>query len=77
MEKTPIVEELIAINEEFRKLWYEHEELNRIVDEMSSKVYLTSEEEIKLKEFKLKKLKGKEKLVEMIENYKKEKGLAE
>ena len=76
MEKTPIVEELMTVNEEFKRLWDEHEELNRIVDEMSSKVYLTSEEEIKLKELKLKKLKGKEKLVEMIENYKKEKGLA-
>ncbi len=73
MEKTPIVEELLESNEEFKKLWEEHEELDRIVDEMSEKVYLTPEEEIKLKELKLKKLKGKEKLVEMIENYKKEK----
>ena len=74
MEKTPIVEELLESNEEFKKLWEEHEELDRIVDEMSEKVYLTPEEEIKLKELKLKKLKGKEKLVEMIEKYKKEKG---
>ena len=73
MEKTPIVEELLEKNEEFKKLWEEHEELNRMVDEMSQKVYLTPDEEIKLKELKLKKLKGKEKLVEMIENYKKEK----
>ena len=74
MEKTPIVEELLEKNEEFKKLWEEHEELNRMVDEMSQKVYFTPDEEIKLKELKLKKLKGKEKLVEMIENYKKEKG---
>ncbi len=73
MEKTPIVEELLKKNEDFKKLWEEHEELNRMVDEMSQKVYLTPDEEIKLKELKLKKLKGKEKLVEMIENYKKEK----
>ncbi len=73
MEKTPIIEELLESNEEFKKLWEEHEELDRIVDEMSEKVYLTPEEEIKLKELKLKKLKGKEKLVEIIENYKKEK----
>ncbi len=70
MEKTPIVEELLQTNEEFKKLWEEHEELNRIVDEMSNKIYLTPDEEIKLKELKLKKLKGKEKLVEMIEEYK-------
>ncbi len=73
MEKTPLIEELIQINEEFRKLWQEHEELNKVVDEMSSKLYLTPEEEVKLKELKLKKLKGKEKLVEMIEEYKKNK----
>jgi uncharacterized protein YdcH (DUF465 family) len=73
MEKTPLVEELLKINEDFKKLWDEHEELNRVVDEMSEKVYLTPEEEVKLKELKLKKLKGKEKLVEMIEQYKKEK----
>ena len=73
MEKTPIIKELLEINEEFRILWEEHEKLDKIVDEMSAKVYLTPEEEVKLKELKLKKLKGKEKLVEMIERYKKEK----
>jgi len=75
MEKTPLIEELIKENDEFKKLWEQHEELNRIVDEMSEKVYLTPEEEVKLKELKLKKLKGKEKLVAMIEEYKKSKGL--
>ena len=73
MEKTPIVEELLQINEEFKKLWNEHEELNRIVDEMQNKPYLTPEEEVKLKELKLRKLKGKEKLVDMIESYKRSK----
>ncbi len=73
MEKTPIVEELISINEEFQKLWEEHEKLNRVVDEMSSRVYLSSEEEVELKRLKLLKLRGKEKLVAMIESYKREK----
>ena len=73
MEKTPLIEELLENNEEFRLLWEEHEKLDKIVDEMSGKVYLTPEEEVKLKELKLKKLKGKEILVEIIERYKKAK----
>ncbi len=73
MEKTPVIEELIAVNEEFKKLWEEHEKLNRVVDEMSSRVYLSPEEEVELKRLKLLKLRGKEKLVEMIDNYKKDK----
>ncbi len=73
MEKTPIVEELLNINEEFKKLWEEHEKLNRVVDEMSSRVYLSPEEEVELKRLKLSKLRGKERLVEIIDNYKREK----
>ena len=74
MEKTPIVEELINSNEEFKKLWEEHGKLNRVVDEMSSRVYLGPEEDVELKRLKLLKLRGKEKLVEIIDNYKREKG---
>ena len=73
MEKTPIIEELLNSNEEFKALWEEHEELNRKVDEMTARVYLTNEEEIELKRLKLLKLRGKEKLVEYIELYKKSK----
>ncbi len=73
MEKTPIVEELLNSNEEFKKLWEEHEELNQKVDEMSLKPYLTPEQEVELKKLKLIKLKGKEKLVSMLEEYKKSK----
>ena len=73
MEKTPIVEELLNSNEEFKKLWEEHEELNQKVDEMSLKPYLTPEEEVELKRLKLVKLKGKEKLVSILDEYKKTK----
>jgi uncharacterized protein YdcH (DUF465 family) len=73
MEKTPIVEELLNSNEEFKTLWEQHEELDSKVDEMSQRVYLTSEEEVVLKRLKLLKLRGKEKIVEIIEAYKKSK----
>jgi uncharacterized protein YdcH (DUF465 family) len=73
MEKTPIIEELLELNEEFKALWEEHEELNEKVDEMSARVYLTNEEEIELKRLKLLKLRGKERLIEFIEEYKKSK----
>ncbi len=73
MEKTPIVEELLNINEEFKNLWEQHEELDKKVDEMSARVYLTTEEQVELKRLKLLKLRGKEKLVELIEIYKKSK----
>ncbi|GEM_PF-2920375 len=70
MEKSPVVLELISKDEEFSKLWKEHEELNLKVDEMSSKVYLSPEEEAELKKLKLSKLKGKEELVKMLDAYK-------
>ena len=73
MEKTPMVEELLNVNEEFKKLWEEHTKLNQKVDEMSTKPYLTPEEEVELKKLKLVKLKGKEKLVSMLDDYKKSK----
>ena len=73
MEKTPIVEELLNSNEEFKTLWEQHEELDSKVDEMSQRVYLTSEEEVVLKRLKLLKLRGKEEIVEIIEAYKKSK----
>ena len=76
MEKTPVVEELLKTNEEFKKLWEEHEELDKKVEEMSMNKYLTPEEEVELKRLKKLKLLGKEKLVEMLEEYKKSKGEA-
>ena len=73
MDKTPIVEELLSFNEEFKALWEQHEELDKKVDEMSSMVYLTSEEQVELKRLKLLKLRGKERIVEIIETFKKTK----
>ncbi len=73
MDKTPIVEELLSFNEEFKTLWEQHEELDKKVDEMSSMVYLTSEEQVELKRLKLLKLRGKERIVEIIEAFKKTK----
>lgn len=73
MDKTPIVEELLSFNEEFKTLWEQHEELDKKVDEMSSMVYLTSEEQVELKRLKLLKLRGKERIVEIIETFKKTK----
>ena len=73
MDKTPIVEELLSLNEEFKTLWEQHEELDSKVNEMSSMVYLTTEEQVELKRLKLLKLRGKERIVEIIETYKKSK----
>jgi len=68
-------EEIISIlkeeNEEFRKLVEEHRKLDRYLDEMNKKRYLTSDEEIEKKKLQKKKLYYKDRIAEMIREYRK------
>ncbi len=51
----PVREQLLASNEEFRKLADEHSNYSQRLDSLSSKKYLSEEE--KIEEIRLKKLK--------------------
>lgn len=71
MEEQEIVENLKHGSEEFRKLIEEHHKLEGILAEMDKKVYLTPEEEIERKKVQKQKLLKKDKMAELIRDFKK------
>ncbi|GAB6184321.1 YdcH family protein [Thermodesulfovibrio hydrogeniphilus] len=70
MREEEIIEILKKENEEFRKLYEEHKQLDDIIDEMNKKPYLTPEEEIEKKRLQKEKLYKKDKIAEFIKQYK-------
>ncbi len=69
MRETEIKELLINNNAEFKKIYDEHQNYEKELDKFKEKHYLTNNEEILIKEIKKKKLRLKDKMQEMIENY--------
>ncbi len=70
MREEEIIEILKRENEEFRKLYEEHRHLDALLDDMNKKPYLTPEEEIEKKRMQKEKLYKKDKMAEMIREYK-------
>ena len=58
-------------NEEFRKLLEEHHGLDAVLAEMDRKVYLTPEEELERKKLQKQKLFRKDRMADMIRDFKK------
>lgn len=71
MSEEEIIEALKKENEEFRKLYQEHRELDGLLAELNKKHHLTAEEEVEVNRMKKEKLKKKDKIAEMIRDYKK------
>ncbi|MBF0344660.1 MAG: DUF465 domain-containing protein [Nitrospirae bacterium] len=71
MTEDEIVERLKSDNEQFRVLYEEHRHLDLQIDEMDKKRYLTAEEDYRRKEIAKEKLFKKDRLAEMIRQYKK------
>lgn len=71
MKEQQIADVLEKENEEFRKLGEEHKNLEEILAEMNNKVYLTSEEEIEKKRIQKLKLIKKDRMAELVREYKK------
>ncbi len=72
MRDEEIVELLKKDNDEFRRLYQEHRELDNQLTELSRKHYLTPEEEVEEKRIKKEKLQRKDRIAEMIREYKKQ-----
>ncbi len=75
MKDEEIINILKEENEEFRKLVEEHRRLDRYLDEMNKKRYLTSDEEIEKKKLQKKKLYYKDRIAEMIREYRKKRAV--
>ncbi|BAI80976.1 conserved hypothetical protein [Deferribacter desulfuricans SSM1] len=71
-----VIKELLKNNEEFKKLFEEHIRLEQDLEALYSLKYFPPEVEIKIKEIKLTKLKGKDRMNQIIKEYKKEKGVS-
>lgn len=71
MKENEIVELLKKEDEEFRKLSEEHRSLDVLLAEMDGKRYLTPEEEFERKKIQKQKLLKKDRMAELVREYKK------
>ena len=56
-------------NEEFKKLYEEHLDLKNRVEELNKMHFLTPEQELEKKTVQKQKLKGKDRMIEIIEQF--------
>ncbi|KWT82597.1 MAG: DUF465 domain-containing protein [Nitrospirota bacterium] len=70
MTEEEIIERLRQQNELFKQLEEDHRTLDTQIDEIDKKRYLTTEEDIRRKELQKTKLYKKDKIAEMIREYK-------
>jgi len=70
LKEQEIIEKLLKENEEFKKVSEEHHELDGLLTEIDKKVYLTPEEEIERKKLQKQKLAKKDRMAEMIRDFK-------
>ena len=71
MKEREIVEFLKQGNDEFKKLSEEHRSLDVLLAEIDSKRFLTSEEEVERKKLQKQKLLKKDRMAELVRDYKK------
>lgn len=71
MKEQEIMAKLSQENEEFRKVSDEHHHLDIQLIEVDKKVYLTPEEDLERKKLAKQKLYLKDKMAEMVRDYKK------
>ncbi|MFO0752743.1 MAG: DUF465 domain-containing protein [Thermodesulfovibrionales bacterium] len=74
MNEEEIIELLKRENEEFRRLYQEHRELDGLLAEFSRKHYLSPEEEVEENRMKKEKLHKKDRIAEIIREYGKKVG---
>jgi len=71
LKEQEIVESLKKESEEFRKLTEEHHSLEGVLAEIDKKVYLSPEEEVERKKIQKQKLFKKDRMAELIRDFKK------
>jgi uncharacterized protein YdcH (DUF465 family) len=71
LKENDVVEILKKESEEFRKLTEEHRSLDLVLSEIDSKRYLTPEEEVERKNIQKQKLFKKDRMAELVREYRK------
>ena len=69
-----LINKLIEKDEEVKRLWEEHLELEKKIEEYNKRLYLTPEEEAEKNRLKKLKLAGKDRIQEILNKYRKEMG---
>ncbi len=71
MEETELqmIRRLIPKNQELKKLWDEHMDYEEKLDQLNRRRYLSTEEEIRRKEIQKLKLRGKDRIEEILRLY--------
>ncbi|MBA4358836.1 MAG: DUF465 domain-containing protein [Desulfovibrio sp.] len=57
-----LIETLVATDEELAKLWANHRQLDNQIENMSARLYLTSEEQVERKRLQKLKLAGRDRI---------------
>lgn len=70
LKEEDIIEKIKKENEEFRRLYEEHQRLEERLEEFNKKRFLVSDEEIERKRIQKIKLYGKDRMAEILSNYK-------
>lgn len=71
LKEQEVAEILSRENEEYKKLGEEHRNFEKILLELDKKVYLTQEEETERKRIQKLKLNKKDRMAELVRDYKK------
>jgi hypothetical protein len=69
MNQSDLREELIATDEEYRRLYQEHQEYERRLDELNHRSLLSQDDEIEEKRIKLHKLALKDRMEAIVRSY--------
>ncbi|HPW68217.1 MAG: DUF465 domain-containing protein [Deltaproteobacteria bacterium] len=71
MEETELqmIRRLIPKNKELKKLWDEHLDYEEKLEQINKRRYLSTEEEIRRKEIQKLKLRGKDRIEEILRSY--------
>lgn len=70
MKETEIISILRNESEEYKKLEEDHRRLDQILDEMTKKKYLTTDEVIEKKKLQKQKLQYKDRMAQLVRSYK-------
>lgn len=72
MKDEDIIEILKKENEDFKKIYLEHRDLDSQLSELDKKHYLSTDEEMERKKMQKEKLHKKDKMAEFVRDYKKQ-----
>ena len=71
LKDTEIVETLKEQNEEYKKLYIDHKKLKETLSDINKNKYLTPEEEMEKKKIQKQKLLKKDRMAELVREYRK------